>query len=69
MAVVSMKIVVRVRDSVGDFYPGPRGPGKTFLFSERLVLESINDNTNGVPPGEDARPEPVKPGETLRVGF
>lgn len=55
MAVVNMKIVVGVRDSVDDFYPGPFGPGKRFIFSERLVLESINDNTNGVPQGEDAR--------------
>lgn len=50
-----MKTVVGVRDSVGGFYVGPHRPGKTFIFSERLVLESINDNTNGLPPDEDDR--------------
>ena len=55
MPVVNMKIVVGVRDSVGDFYVGPHRPGKQFIFSERLVLESIDDNKNGLPPDEGDR--------------
>ena len=55
MPVVNMKIVLSIKDSVGGFYVGPHRPGKTFIFSERLVLESIDDNTNGLPPDPEGR--------------
>jgi hypothetical protein len=55
MPVVNMKIVVGVRDSVGGVYVGPHRPGKTFISSERLVLEGIDDNTAGLPPEEEDR--------------
>jgi hypothetical protein len=39
-----MEIVVSVKRSpVGEFFPpGPHGPGKVFVFSDNLVLESID---------------------------
>jgi hypothetical protein len=49
-----MEIVLSVWNTpVKHFYPGPHGPGKVFVFSDNLLIESID--TKKVPGTEEAR--------------
>jgi hypothetical protein len=49
-----MEIVVSVVETpVDEFYPGRHGPGKVFVFSDNLMLESIDKKK--VPGPEQAR--------------
>ena len=53
-----MEIELRVfNTAVDETLPGPRGPGKRFVFSEDLVLQRIDNKTpgNGLPSSEQNR--------------
>lgn len=53
-----MQIVLKVTaQPVQEFYPGPFGPGKRFIFSDVLVLEKLDTRTpgNGLPQAEQDR--------------